>query len=215
MASRALGLGGRLHLRASPGAGTQQPPPLQAGPLQLNVHALLLAANADKLLLDLQQAAVYFQRQKQVLQGSLSSCSWTALIWRFTHLGGGGASLRLMGRTGASRPPPALLWETGRGTFGTAHFSPHQKPRQFGDNAVKLETNLSPPQALYIPLKIQIPLLKNSGEEKKPGGNEACSHVKPASGGPGAFAGAPQRWGQNSREEPSPNTGSTQQRAGE
>ena len=29
-----------------------------------------------------------------------------------------------------------------------------------GDNATKLETNLSPPQALYIPLKIQNPSLK-------------------------------------------------------
>lgn len=53
-----------------PGAGsTGVPPPLHAGPLQLNVHALLLMADAGKLLLDLQQAVIYFQHQKQVLQG--------------------------------------------------------------------------------------------------------------------------------------------------
>lgn len=74
---------------ALPGAGGTAAPHLFRRAIQLNVHALLPSANADKLLLDLQQAAVYFQRQKQVLQGVSSQLLLDRLIWRFTPAGWG------------------------------------------------------------------------------------------------------------------------------
>ena len=127
--SRAPGWVGGCICALPQGKEHSRPPPLQAGPLQLNVHALLLAANADKLLLDLQQAAVYFQHQKQVLQG----VSVQLLLDRFggSHpCGGGGGGIAAT--DGQDRQPPTTSSGLGnrRGTFGTAHSSPHQKPRR-------------------------------------------------------------------------------------
>lgn len=136
------GLGGRLHLRF-PGQGAGSPTS-SGGPAPAECPCTSPCGQCDKLLLGLlQQAAVYFQRQKQVLQGSLSSCSWTHRSGSSHTCGvGAGASLRLMGRT-ASRPPPALLWKPeGHLRDSTLLSAPEATP--FGDNAVKLETNLSP-----------------------------------------------------------------------
>ena len=177
-------------------------------------------ADAGKLLLDLQQAVVYFQHQKQVLQG----VSVQLLLDSFdleVHTparAGAGALLRLMGRAashhhqlGSGKPEGHLLEST---LLSTPQATP------FGDNATKLETNLSPPQALSIPLKIQNPSLKELWGRKENQVEMQPVHRSNLQLGVqvhllGQDRGAPQRWGQNSHEEPSPSTGRAQQRTRE
>ena len=131
---------------------------------------------------------------------------------------GAGALLRLMGRAASHHHQLGSGTPEGHLLESTLLSTPQATP--FGDNATKLETNLSPPQALSIPLKIQNPSLKELWGRKENQVEMQPVHRSNLQLGVqvhllGRDRGAPQRWGQNSHEEPSPSTGRAQQRTRE